>query len=97
MPHCGGPIGLLETIDQSIVDEKILAVAQDSPCHSEVREHSDIYPHMLKEIEHFFGVYKDLEGKRTKVVGWEDAAYARKIIMESHQRYADSVAQHAEK
>jgi inorganic pyrophosphatase len=89
------PIGLLETIDQSVVDEKILAVAQDSPRYSEVHEYCDIYPHLLKEIEHFFGVYKDLEGKRTKVVGWENAEYARKIIMESHQRYVEAAAQHA--
>jgi len=81
------PIGLLETIDQSIVDEKILAIAHDSPRYAEVHEYSDIYPHMLKEIEHFFSVYKDLEGKRTKVVGWENAEYARKIVMESSQRY----------
>jgi len=27
---------------------------------------SEIYPHMLKEITHFFSIYKDLEGKRVE-------------------------------
>ena len=32
---------------------------------------------MLKEITHFFSIYKDLEGKRVEIKGWHDAAYAR--------------------
>jgi len=29
---------------------------------------------MLKEMTHFFAIYKDLEGKRVEVKGWHDAA-----------------------
>jgi inorganic pyrophosphatase len=29
-------------------------------------------PHLLKEIEHFFQVYKDLENKTVDVGGWGD-------------------------
>ena len=32
--------------------------------------------HFLKEIAHFFKVYKDLQGKEVKIVGWEGAEEA---------------------
>jgi inorganic pyrophosphatase len=41
----------------------------------------------LLEVEHFFSVYKDLEGKRTKVLGWKDRDTAQEIIRASHRRY----------
>ena len=41
----------------------------------------------IKQIEHFFEHYKDLEpGKWVKVLGWGDAAEAEKMIMESIER-----------
>jgi len=42
---------------------------------------------MLKEIAHFFKVYKDLEGKSTEIQGWEgkDAAIAE--IVKSQEAY----------
>lgn len=40
----------------------------------------DIPQHFLKEVEHFFQVYKDLEGVRVKTIGWEDAAVAKTEI-----------------
>ena len=48
---------------------------------------SEIYPHMLREIQHFFATYKDLEGKRTEMIGWHNAHKARTVIVESHMRY----------
>jgi len=40
-------------------------------------------PDILKEIEHFFGIYKELEGKMTDVDGWRDLDFAVNIINES--------------
>ena len=42
---------------------------------------------MLKEVEHFFHIYKDLEGKRVEIVGWEKSEEAMRIINESIARY----------
>jgi inorganic pyrophosphatase len=39
---------------------------------------SDMNPHLLKEIEHFFQVYKDLENKTVDV--WGDVNEAYEII-----------------
>lgn len=82
------PIGLLEMLDQGIPDEKVLAVGRRNPRYDDVQEFSEVYPHMLKEITHFFSIYKDLEGKRVEVKGWREAGYARKKVTEAVQAYA---------
>src|SRR5579883_1021204 len=81
------PIGMLEMLDQGVKDEKILAVAKHNPRYREVHNYTQIYPHIMREISHFFGIYKDLEGKRTQMLGWQDAATARAVILESYRRF----------
>jgi hypothetical protein len=44
-------------------------------------------PHALKEIEHFFQVYKDLEGVTTRTRGFEGAEAARQVIVEAMAHY----------
>ena len=84
------PIGVLEMIDQGQGDEKILCVGEGNPRYNDVNEYSDIYPHILKEITHFFSIYKDLEGKNVEVRGWRNAEYAREVIVKAQQRYIDN-------
>jgi inorganic pyrophosphatase len=83
------PVGLLEMLDQGVKDEKVLAVSSVNPRFEEVHDYKDVYSHVLREIEHFFSIYKDLEGKRTKMMGWKTAETARQVIMACHQRYLD--------
>jgi inorganic pyrophosphatase len=45
---------------------------------------------MLKEITHFFSIYKDLEGKRVEIKGWHDAAYARDHVLRSMKQFTDA-------
>ena len=81
------PIGALRMTDQESEDEKILAVGLNNPIYENLNDYSELYPHLLREIEHFFSVYKELEAKRTRIEGWEDASAARKIVTESQERY----------
>ena len=83
------PIGVLQMLDQGIPDEKVLAVGRSNPRYNDVWNYTEIYPHMLKEITHFFAVYKDLEGKRVEVKGWRDASLAREAITASMQRFQE--------
>ena len=53
---------------------------------------ADIPQHYLKEIEHFFQVYKDLEGTRTETRGFEGAEAARQAITRSMAVYAEKFA-----
>src|SRR5450755_4370882 len=86
------PIGLLEMLDQGVLDEKVLAVGRNNPRYTNVWNYTDIYPHMLKEITHFFSIYKDLEGKRVEIKGWHDAAFARDHVVQSVKQFQESKA-----
>jgi len=81
------PIGVLKMIDQGSEDEKILAVGLNNPVYHDVNDYTQLYPHLMKEIEHFFTVYKELEAKTTRIQGWQDAAKAREIVIECRDRY----------
>ena len=50
------PIGVLEMTDQGLADEKILCVGEGNPRYKDVWNYSEIYPHILKEITHFFSI-----------------------------------------
>lgn len=81
------PVGLLNMLDQKVKDQKILAVSARSPAHQGIQNHSDLPRHVLREIEHFFAIYKELEGKKTEVKGWQEVRQARRLIQASHQRF----------
>lgn len=80
-------IGVLIMSDDKGKDEKLLAVPVDDPRWSEVHKLEDIPAHTLKEIEHFFQVYKDLENKETKIERWENGPTARKLYEECVARF----------
>src|SRR5215510_5972368 len=82
------PIGVLRMVDQGKQDEKLLAVVENDPVYREINDCSQVFPHLLREIEHFFSIYKNLEGKKTKLAGWASAKVARKIIVEAQKRLA---------
>jgi inorganic pyrophosphatase len=46
-----------------------------------------VHPHRIREIEHFFTIYKELEGKRTETGGWRNAAEARGLIIAGRERF----------
>jgi len=83
------PIGLLNMIDDGKTDDKVLAVPVGEPEYAEVHNYTQIFAHQLRKISHFFETYKLLEGKKTSVKGWADAAEARRIILESSQRFEE--------
>jgi inorganic pyrophosphatase len=83
------PVGVLRMNDEAGGDEKIIAVPVPrlTRRYEHVHEYSDLPDITIKQIEHFFEHYKDLEeGKWVKVLGWGGAAEARSIIMASIER-----------
>ena len=81
------PIGLFKMWDEKGPDAKILCVPVNDPMWNHIKKLEDVAPHLLKEIEHFFKIYKDLEGKKTGVEGWRGLDAAFKVILESQQKY----------
>lgn len=74
------PIGVFHMADEKGPDEKIICVPVSDPIWNKYNDLNEINPHLIKEIEHFFQVYKDLEQKKVDVGGWGDASEARGII-----------------
>ncbi|GBC98872.1 Inorganic pyrophosphatase [bacterium HR17] len=85
------PIGLLDMVDEGEPDEKVLAVPVNNPRYDTVQAYGDILPHMLREIEHFFRIYKELEGKTVVTNGWRDATAAMETIRRCHERFVKVV------
>ena len=85
------PVGVLKMSDEAGSDEKLLAVpvAKVFNGYTHVEHLHQVSPHWLERIGHFFEHYKDLEkGKWVKLDGWGNAEEARKILVESIERYA---------
>ncbi|MFN3640378.1 MAG: inorganic diphosphatase [Flavobacterium sp.] len=81
------PIGVFHMTDEKGPDEKIICVPVSDPVWNQLNDLSDVNPHLLKEIEHFFQVYKDLEKKKVDVGGWGDVAEAHDIIEKCIERF----------
>ena len=83
------PIGVLKMEDESGEDEKIIAVpsAHLTKRYVDVKSCKDLPDITVRQIEHFFEHYKDLEdGKWVKIAGWGDAEEAQRMIVESIER-----------
>lgn len=77
------PIGVLRMQDEAGGDEKILAVPVPklTQRYEHVHNYTDLPEITIRQVQHFFEHYKDLEpNKWVKVLGWGDAAEAREMI-----------------
>ncbi|MTI29731.1 inorganic diphosphatase [Xanthovirga aplysinae] len=84
------PIGLFRMTDDKGPDAKLICVPVSDPVWNKINNLEEVNPHLIKEIEHFFQVYKDLEEKKVGIEGWEDKAAAIKAIEESKVRYQEN-------
>jgi len=81
------PIGVFYMSDDKGQDEKIICVPTGDPLMRELNDLGDINAHLLKEIEHFFKVYKDLENKKVETNGFGDKAAAIELIKACQERF----------
>lgn len=81
------PIGVLHMVDNGEEDNKILCVPVNDPRMSHFTDIKHMNESVLNEIAHFFRVYKELEGKKVKIKGWDGASVAKKIIKECIAAY----------
>jgi inorganic pyrophosphatase len=83
------PVGVLVMEDNAGEDEKIIAVpsAHLTQRYDRVQTYTDLPDITIKQIEHFFQHYKDLEpGKWVKIIRWGDAGEAHRLILEGIER-----------
>ena len=81
------PIGVIKMIDNDQVDEKVIAVPVDDPSWNSYKNIDELPEHILDEMRHFFGVYKQLEGKTTSIVETRGPSEAKRIIAASIENY----------
>jgi inorganic pyrophosphatase len=81
------PVGILEMRDQKEEDQKVLAVPSHDPRYEEIHTIDQVFPHVRREIEHFFQIYKELQGAKTSISGWGGPKEARRAINESRASY----------
>jgi len=82
------PVGMFRMADEKGEDEKILCVPFRDPMWSHVEDLDGLPRTLLDEIEHFFQVYKDLEGHTVSTEGYEDRAAAISVIDGARRRFA---------
>lgn len=81
------PIGLFVMEDQGREDLKILGIPVGDPVWRDAEDLDDVPGHLLRELEHFFAIYKDLEGKKTAVKGWQGGPEAYSAIERARRAY----------
>ncbi len=79
-------VALFRMTDRGVADYKILGVPQTDPLFDEIRDVSDVPRHFLREVEHFFLTYKQLEGVAIDSQGWAAAEDAVAEVQASLER-----------
>jgi inorganic pyrophosphatase len=69
-------------------NDRLLAVAEKSRIHADVRGLTDLGEALLEEIEHFFVSYNEIKGKRFQPRGRKGARAARTLVEEGAARFA---------
>jgi inorganic pyrophosphatase len=81
------PVGILYMEDQKESDQKLLAVPNHNPRFDSIHTMDQVFPHVRREIEHFFSIYKELQGANTTMKGWGGPPEARRAIIKARKAY----------
>ncbi|HEU4677719.1 MAG TPA: inorganic diphosphatase, partial [Candidatus Paceibacterota bacterium] len=81
------PVAIMEMVDGGDRDDKIVAVPVDDPRFEEVRDLTDLNPHFVKEMTHFFETYKKIQNKEVKTGAWHGVAEAKAAFTRSVSMY----------
>ena len=82
------PIGMLRMIDQGLEDIKIIAAHTNDPFYENYTDIAQLPPHVLREIHHFFEIYKELEkADLPQVENFQDSSAAYRAIRKSLAQY----------
>ncbi|SHG33370.1 inorganic pyrophosphatase [Kaistia soli DSM 19436] len=83
------PVGVLRMRDEGGEDEKVIAVPSTKLTrrYEKIESYKDLPEITLRQIEHFFQHYKDLEkDKWVEISGWGDKAEAEQLILDAIER-----------
>jgi inorganic pyrophosphatase len=81
---------VFRTRDEAGQDDKVLCVPHEDPNWNHMDELDDLPQTLRTEIEHFWSIYKEPEGKPVEIQGWEDRACALDVIEQGRRRAAEA-------
>jgi inorganic pyrophosphatase len=90
-PGCLIPVkalGMFEMSDEKGIDDKIICVPVHDPYWNEYEQLDELPLLLRQEIEQFFSIYKDLEGKAVQIGGWSTREEAEREIAAARGRVA---------
>jgi len=77
-------------VDNNEKDEKIIAVHSTDPRMDKRMDIKDFSDHVILEIRHFFETYKELQGKKSTIMGIKGRKEAQKEILRALKRYKET-------
>ena len=77
----------MRMVDSGDQDDKILCVLPKDPVYKGITDIAQLPEHIGKEIQHFFSVYKALEGKKTEVGAIEGPEAAKATVKACIEAY----------
>jgi inorganic pyrophosphatase len=83
------PIGIFHMEDEQGNDDKLVCVSVADTVYGQLEDAEQIPPQFRDEIEHFFQVYKTLEGKPTRTFGFGPQPLAEAILEQARDRAGD--------
>jgi inorganic pyrophosphatase len=87
---CARPVGVFWMVDEKGPDAKVICVPAGDPFQDDVADLADLPEHLLREIQHFFDVYKMLEpGKTSSTRGYEGRDAAWSEIARARARFSE--------
>lgn len=81
------PVAIMEMVDGGDRDDKVVAVPVDDPRFDDIHDLSDLNPHFVKEMTHFFETYKKIQNKEVSVGSWHGKDAAKKAFEKSVEMY----------
>lgn len=81
------PVAVMRMIDGGDSDDKVLAVPVNDPRWEDIKDLSDVNKHTVKEIQHFFETYKQIEKKEVTVSGFKNKKAAMAAVEKSIKLY----------
>lgn len=83
-------IGMFRMMDKGHNDYKIFGVPNTDPLFSDYKTLDDVQTPFLREVEHFFLTYKQLEGALTETHGWVTSEEAIAEVRASINRFVEN-------
>jgi inorganic pyrophosphatase len=83
-------VAVLCMTDEEGQSDKLVCVPTDDPAWDEVEDLDDMPSQLRTEIEHFYSMYKQPEGKDVDIQGWGDRVAASEAIEAARRHHQEA-------